>query len=324
MTALFIGFSQEPAAAEPATAAFVDGCAHPRTRHLHGTRAAYVRDRCRCGRCTAANTAASNTRHRDRAYGRWAPFVDADPVRAHIHRLRAAGIGTDRIAALAGISPSQVRALIYPTRAGGLPTRRVRPETARRLLAVTAGDGNRAARSLVPATGSRRRLQALTATGWTLPQLGDRLARTPSNLRRTMTASRVTAVTATEVARLYERLWNTPPPHASDADRIAAQACRDDARRRGWLPPLAWDDIDTDAEPGDWSTLLDPLVQEDVDHVAVERAVTGGCRVTLTAAEELEAVRQLSERGSSLREIAAVLDSSSTTISRRRRRTTAA
>jgi hypothetical protein len=47
-------------------------CAHHGQPHRHGTRVAYVKDRCRCPACTAANTAASrvatatiicNTRH---------------------------------------------------------------------------------------------------------------------------------------------------------------------------------------------------------------------------------------------------------------------
>src|SRR4051794_22177944 len=44
-------------------------CTHPRAQHRHGTRAAYVKDRCRCTDCTAANTAASRTATRERLYG---------------------------------------------------------------------------------------------------------------------------------------------------------------------------------------------------------------------------------------------------------------
>ena len=40
-------------------------CSHPQARHRHGTRAAYVKDRCRCTDCTAANTAASRTAARE-------------------------------------------------------------------------------------------------------------------------------------------------------------------------------------------------------------------------------------------------------------------
>ena len=59
-------------------------CQHCGEPHRHGTRTAYVKDQCRCTQCRAANSAASKTAHRQRVLGRWAPFVDAAPVRAHI------------------------------------------------------------------------------------------------------------------------------------------------------------------------------------------------------------------------------------------------
>jgi hypothetical protein len=68
-------------------------CTHPRARHVHGTRVAYVKDCCRCTDCTAANTAAGRAVHRAQTFGRWRPFVDSAPVRKHIRSLRAAGIG---------------------------------------------------------------------------------------------------------------------------------------------------------------------------------------------------------------------------------------
>lgn len=296
-------------------------CTHPQARHMHGTRVAYVKDRCRCAACTAANTAASNTRHRQQTFGRWAPFVDAAPVREHVHQLRAAGIGTDQIAALAGVSPSHVRALIYPTHAGRPPISRVRPATADRVLSVTAQDTNRAARSLLDATGTRRRLQALMATGWTLHRLAEQLSRTPANLRRTLAAEQVTAATAGAVRGLYDQLENTAPPADSDADRADARSCRDDALARGWLPPLAWDDIDTDADPAPAPATA---AEESVDDIAAERAATGDHTITLTAAEELEVVRRLTQNGRSTRQIAELLDTSSSTISRRRRQIAAA
>jgi hypothetical protein len=87
-------------------------CHHPKSLHTHGMRAAYVRDRCRCGECTAANAAASNQTHRAKTFGRWQPHVTAAPARAHIESLRSAGIGIDQIARLAGLSSSHVRGLI--------------------------------------------------------------------------------------------------------------------------------------------------------------------------------------------------------------------
>ena len=147
-------------------------CQHRGEPHRHGTRTAYVKDQCRCAECRAANSAASKTAHRERVLGRWAPFVDAAPVRAHIETLREAGIGVDQIARLAGISSSHVRELVPHARTGRRPIQRVRPETAQRLLAIAVTDANRASRSHVDATGTRRRLQALVAIGWTQPCVG--------------------------------------------------------------------------------------------------------------------------------------------------------
>lgn len=122
-------------------------CHHPRARHLHGTRAAYVRDQCRCPSCTAANTAASNQLYRVCAYGRRKPYVDASPSRAHITALRAAGIGVNQIAKLAGLSSSHLRGLIDYSSNGKPPFRKIRHETAERILAVPVDDSSRAANS---------------------------------------------------------------------------------------------------------------------------------------------------------------------------------
>jgi hypothetical protein len=105
-------------------------CTHPRGRHRHGTRAAYVKNRCRCLDCTAANTAASRTATRERIYGRWHPYLDAGPVREHIAALRAAGIGVERIAELAGLSVSHIRQLAEYGCGDSRTTQRVRPSTA--------------------------------------------------------------------------------------------------------------------------------------------------------------------------------------------------
>ncbi len=138
-------------------------CTHPRARHRHGTRAAYVKDRCRCPDCTAANTAASRTATRERIYGRWHPYVDASPVREHIATLRAAGIGVERIAHLAGLSVSHIRELAERDHGDSRGTQRVRPSTATRILGIGINDASRAPHSRIDATGTRRRLQALQA-----------------------------------------------------------------------------------------------------------------------------------------------------------------
>ncbi len=295
-------------------------CHHPRANHTHGTRAAYVQDHCRCPDCTAANTAASNEMHRARTYGRWQPYINSDLARAHIQALRTEGVGVDQIAKLAGLSSSHVRGLIYPTR-GKPPFQKIRRETAMRIMAVPVEVTSRAANSPVDATGTRRRLQALVAVGWTVAWLAGDLGRSRTNLRRSMTSHTVTARTAQRVSDMYERLWDAEPPDQLASQRRASEAARAHAARQRWLPPLAWDDIDEDPDPPSSRT---PDEDDDLDEVAIERAISGDSTVRLTHAEQIDVVRRMSERGRSIRTIADILSTSTRTVSRHRKRRSAA
>ena len=90
------------------------------------------------------------------------------------------------------------------------------------------------------------------------------------------------------------------------------------AAERGWLPPLAWDDIDTDPEPQHHARRVEK--DDDLDEIAIERALAGdGVRLEhLTSAEQEEVVRRLTERGKSIHDIAQQLATTKRTISRRR------
>jgi hypothetical protein len=294
-------------------------CTHVRGHHVHGTRAAYVRDGCRCTDCTAGNTAASRTANRERTYGRWQPFTDAEPVRQHLTALRAAGIGVERIARLAQTSVSQIRELAAAANGDAPLPRRIRPSTAARILSIDIADANRAPHSRVDATDTRRRLHALVALGWPPEHLTAQLDRRPSSLRRSMTSSSVTTRTAQDVAALYERLSATPPPRNTAEQRASADAARAHAAAQRWQPPLAWDDIDTDTDPPPHPS-GEPLPSDDVDKIAVERAVVGdGIRYReLTPTEQQQVVHRLTERGRSIRDIAAQLATTKRTVSRRR------
>ena len=293
-------------------------CPHPQARHRHGTRAAYVKDRCRCPDCTAANTAASRTAARERLYGRWQPYVDAGPVREHIAALRTAGIGVERIAHLAGLSVSHIRALAEHDHGDPRGTQRVRPDTATRILGIGISEASRAPHSRVDATGTRRRLQALIAIGWPAELLAAQLGRRPGSLHRSMTCESVTARTAHDVAALYQRLWNTRPPRDTGEQCAAADAAQAHAAAQGWLPPLAWDDIDTDPAPPAPTSQFSR--GNDIDEVAVERALAGDniSYDDLTPVEQQEVIRRLSASGTSIRDTAALLGTTKRTVSRRR------
>ena len=109
-------------------------CAHPGTPHVHGTRAAYVSDRCGCTRCRAANRAAEQRRTTAIALGRWAPYVDSQPARDQLLMIRKDGLGVDRMAQLSGVPRSTIKRMLNSNPAAR--PKRIRSNTARRLLAL--------------------------------------------------------------------------------------------------------------------------------------------------------------------------------------------
>ena len=317
-------------------------CLHVQVQHEHGTRAAYVLDRCRCAPCTAANTVQARRRSTAIAYGTWPGLVDADLVRAHVRAFRADGLSVQRIAELSGVGQGTLSALVYRARAGQpRPPARVRADTQRRLLAVRFDPASVAAGRRIDATGARRRLQALTALGWSAACLALRTDRTVRTLRRILMADEVTADTARCVAALYEQLRTARPPRRTGPERAAADRAAGRAWAAGWRPPLGWDDIDTDQDEttqasvrgtglgigkagGDPTNVIrSDIVLDDsrcsqlLDEVAVQRAMTGE-RLPLTKTERREAVARLTRQGLSARRIAELLHTTGRTVTRLR------
>ena len=218
----------------------------------HGARAKYVHEKCRCDDCRRAIREYERWRTRQKAYGR-AAYADAEPVRQHVRTLQAAGLGWKRIAALAGVHSSVVCKLLYgdPKRGMG-PSKGMRPHIARKLLAVHAGLDVLGSHAKVDGTGTRRRLEALIALGWSQSKLAGFLGMVPTNFGRTLRSERVLASTARAVRELYERLWDQAPPEATWHEKSAAVRTRAYAARHGFVPPMAWDDDaldDPDATP---------------------------------------------------------------------------
>lgn len=218
----------------------------------HGTRTRYVdgpdeNDQpgpCRCDDCREANRveqAAGRLRRLRQQWGAEPPsMVDAEPVRAHVRRLQATGIGWKRIASAAGVPESSMSTLLFGARSRP-PSRRVKAATAERILALEP-DGLLADGAVVDAAGTRRRVQALVAVGYTISAVGRHLGIAPTNMVTLLRQQHVTERRARAVRELYGRLWDQAPPAASRAQRGAVTRARAMARRNGWPPPAAWDD----------------------------------------------------------------------------------
>jgi transcriptional regulator with XRE-family HTH domain len=179
------------------------------------------------------------------AYGQWQPYADAAPARAHLQALSRAGVGWRRAAELAGLSSGAVSRLLFGGPARRPPSRRIRHETAAAILAVEASPAVLRGGALTGAAGTRRRLQALVAIGWSQAELGRRLGMSPSNFGSMLERERVTAATARRARQLYDELRDRPPAERDQHSRIAASIARGLASDRGW-PPAAGDDDEID------------------------------------------------------------------------------
>jgi transcriptional regulator with XRE-family HTH domain len=209
----------------------------------HGTLTMRKDGGCHCPPCVGALTQWAANRRKQIAYGRWKPFVDAERARRHVRELMEYGIGWQQVVRLSGVSKTAVGMLLFGNpRKGQRPTKRIRPETEAKLLAVTKTPGNIA--KWMDACGARRRLQALAVLGWSMKCLAARAGMHEATLGDICSGRRTRAEAATvrAVAALYNDLWDQAPPQETTRQRRGAALTRSRAQRLGWLPPAAWDD----------------------------------------------------------------------------------
>lgn len=153
-------------------------------------------------------------------------YRDAEPAREHVHRLRQLGWTYEQIADAAGTSTW------VPHKLATEATRWAWSDRADAVMAVPLTP--RTSHRGVDGTGTYRRLEALQWMGWPAATIAARLGLKPYTLttlrwRREPVSFRV----AREMAALYEQLSHQPGPSKMTATK---------ARRRGYAPPLAWDD----------------------------------------------------------------------------------
>lgn len=268
--------------------------------HKHGaTSTCYSMHGCRCDACRAGRNAYTKHRTRQKAYGRWNPgedLVDAEPVRAHVRSLMDRGLGAKRVAHLAGVSEPTIKVLIYGRTGGadgyrhGEMQNRIRRDKADRILAVRADESTLA---LVPTLGARRRAQALACLGWSIQRQAGMLGFRQENYRATLGRERMERASWEKVRDLYDRLSMTPPVPADRHEKIGVTRAKNEAARRGWVPPLAWDNIDHDPEPAA-AEQDDAAVSMASIYLAIEGKATWG---ELTPAERHETIGRLRATG---------------------------
>lgn len=127
----------------------------------------------------------------------------------------------------------------------------------------------------VDATGTQRRLKALMALGWTQSDIAAELGITASRVGFiTNKYPRVYRQTAQAVSELYDR-WSMIVPADTGPRRrghnMRHEIARRMAARKGWLPPLAWDDIDDpDEDPKSRPVPIRPAGRQDLKPDRIE------------------------------------------------------
>lgn len=161
-----------------------------------------------------------------------------------------------------------------------------RYEKQRRLHIARTGSGY-----AVPAWRARRRLQALQALGWSLPVVAEHVGCDYRDLyhiahQETVTRARFESIDAT-----FAKLCMTLPTAETVAQRVSVSKTRAHAARKGFVPPLAWTDIDDPAEQPRGHVQARAR-KTDLDPVVVDRILAGDASLAATRAERLEVIRR--------------------------------
>lgn len=244
--------------------------------------------------------AAERRREQDRVYrkrralkqlrGVPTSLVPADEARTHIRRLNDLGWSFNALEAMVdgAISSVTLGNLVNGTHPN------IERKTASAALAIPYTLAPRDSVpdvGLVPLIGARRRVHAMLRLGWNhaamRPLCGDttHIARASY---ATLSARRWRMVDA-----FYQAHCMTPGPSHTTANR---------ARCSGFIPPLAWDDIDDpDATPvGDQA----PRQRDGIDPVTVDRILNGDYGLPSTPAEKSEVCRRWVANGGTTHQLA--------------------
>lgn len=271
---------------------------------------------CKEAPCRAAGAKWERERRAKRASGTWDGLVDVAASRAHLDALMGSGMPLKHIAKLTGMSLSHL---------SFIRCRRVSKVTSLTQQTILSVRLKPTRHGTVDATGTRRRLQALARNGWWQNEIASR-----SGISRGLVSSiqngqeRVELHVQTAVSAIYDQLWCALPPAETTTQRHSQAVVATLATRRGWVPPLAWDDDEID-NPKARPHVGRPHANRGVivDEVAVER-LKQGQKVPVNKVEQRTAIAQLAAARVPSAEIADRLGMGLSSAIRTRNRITAA
>lgn len=224
------------------------------------------------------------------------PLVDCASAREHVQRLLGLGMGWGMIARAAGVSDQSVRLLVDEWSTC---------QQAFRDAVLSVSTRPHRQQALVLNVGCRRRLQALSAKGWTGVEIARRLGWSHHKFITEVRAARaVRWATHIAVADLYERISHID----GGSERAKAHAAR-----AGWSHPGLWDDIDDINEMPH-----EPQDSGLPDGVVVDRVLSGQWCGPVPRAERQVAFERMQQQGMTAAAIADRLNVDPRTVERHR------
>lgn len=217
--------------------------------------------------------------------------IPAAPLRVHVNRLLDLGWSAPTILAAARVEATPTGLLLV---ANGRSLRAERKFAPILSLPITLACPEHVPdHMLVPSLGAARRVRALMALGWRHEDITDLIGGRASHH---LSAHRHKTINAHDwrlVDAAYEAMSGTPGPSEKSRRRAAGQ---------GFVPPLAWVDIDDPSEERTASEAR-PTGRAGIDLVRVSEVLDGGWRLATTPKEKVEVVRRWSQQGRSLVEL---------------------
>ena len=222
-----------------------------------------------CDACNEADRIAARRRNKRKAMGYQYTRPIGRTNHAKLTQLKDSGARWDQLAEWAGVSTSQVWRILH-----GGPDTEVYARTYLRIAAMQHG-------RIVTSVGITRRIRALCWLGYSPARIAEEAGVNLDTVRdardtvRTFIAGRV----RDGIADAYDRLHMTSPSTANVRDRAGITRVRNLARARGWLPPLAWNDIDDPTEqPADWQYRPTSRVEQIRELAEAGVTVSEACR----------------------------------------------
>ncbi|WP_416477068.1 hypothetical protein [Streptomyces sp. LKA04] len=191
---------------------------------------------CPCPPCREAKLKTRKRLTVARQLGR-AARVDAGLALEHLHKLRVT-MSWSQIQDATGCDNRGLQLLISGKRT------EINRTTQDKILAVPPG-AEPSAGMYIDATGPRRRLQALSALGYSGRHIADRIGTSEVRIHKIANGSQPTVRygLVRRIKHLYDELSQTPAPAGRSRTRVIRHA-----HSNGWAPPVAWDD-DTIDDP---------------------------------------------------------------------------